>query len=30
MPKGGLACLKTEDRRTASIKFLISPKLLGF
>ena len=29
LPKGGLACLETEDRRTAALKFLVTPKLLG-
>jgi phosphohistidine phosphatase len=28
LPKGGLACLKTEDRRAAALKFFISPKIL--
>jgi len=27
--KGGLACLETEDRRGAALKFFITPKLLG-
>lgn len=29
LPKAGLACLATEDRRTATLKFLLTPKLLG-
>ena len=29
LPKGALACLETENRRTASLKFLVTPKLLG-
>ena len=29
LPKGALACLETEDRRTAALKFLVTPKLLG-
>lgn len=29
LPKGALACLETEDRDTASLKFYITPKLLG-
>ena len=29
MPKGGLACLETENRRTAALKFFITPKVLG-
>ena len=29
LPKGALACLETENRRTAALKFLITPKLLG-
>ena len=29
LPKGGLACLETENRRTASLKFLVTPKVLG-
>jgi len=29
LPKGGLACLETEDRRGAALKFLLTPKLLG-
>jgi phosphohistidine phosphatase len=29
LPKCGLACLETEDGRTAALKFLITPKLLG-
>jgi len=29
LPKGALACVETQDRRTASLKFLIAPKLLG-
>ena len=29
LPKGGIACLGTENRRSASLKFLITPKLLG-
>jgi phosphohistidine phosphatase len=29
MPKGGLICLETEDARSASLKFFITPKLLG-
>jgi len=29
MPKGGLACLETENRRAAALKFFITPKVLG-
>ena len=29
LPKGALACLETENRRTATLKFLVTPKLLG-
>ena len=29
LSKGGLACLETEDGRSAVLKFLITPKLLG-
>jgi len=29
MPKAGLACLETENRRTAALKFFITPKVLG-
>jgi phosphohistidine phosphatase len=29
LPKGGLACLETENRRTATLKFFVTPKLLG-
>ena len=29
LSKGGLACLATEDGRTAVLKFLVTPKLLG-
>ena len=29
LAKGALACLETEDRRTAALKFLVTPKLLG-
>jgi len=29
LPKGGLACVETEDGRSASLKFFITPKLLG-
>lgn len=29
LPKGGLACLETEDRRTACLKFFITPKAIG-
>ncbi len=29
LPKGGLACLDTEDQKTAVLKFLITPKALG-
>ncbi len=29
LPKGALACLETENRRTAALKFLVTPKLLG-
>jgi len=29
LPKAGLACLETEDRRRAALKFFITPKLLG-
>jgi phosphohistidine phosphatase len=28
MPKGGLACLKTEDRKGATLEFFVSPKVL--
>ena len=28
LPKGGLACLRTEDRRAGALKFFISPKVL--
>ena len=27
MPKGGLACLKTSDCKTASLEFFVSPKM---
>jgi len=29
LPKGGLACLETDDRREVTLKFFISPKVLG-
>lgn len=29
LPKGALACLDTEDRHTACLKFFVTPKLLG-
>ena len=29
LAKGALACMETEDRRSAALKFLITPKLLG-
>jgi len=29
LPKGALACLETENRRTAALKFLVTPRLLG-
>jgi phosphohistidine phosphatase len=29
MPKCGIACLETENRRTAALKFFITPKVLG-
>jgi len=29
LPKGALACLETENRRTAALKFLLTPKFLG-
>ncbi len=29
LPKGALACLESENRRTAALKFLVTPKLLG-
>ena len=29
LQKGALACLETENRRTAALKFLVTPKLLG-
>ena len=29
MPKGGLACIKTDDRRLGALKFFISPKILS-
>ena len=29
LPKGGLACLETENRRTATLKFFVTPKVLG-
>ena len=29
LSKGGLACLQTKDGRTATLKFLVTPKLLG-
>jgi phosphohistidine phosphatase len=29
MPKGGLACLETEDRLSAGLKFFITPKAIG-
>ncbi len=30
MPKGGLACLKTEAGKTAALEFFVSPKMLDF
>jgi len=29
LPKGGLACLETEDRHSAVLKFFVTPRLLG-
>ena len=29
LPKGGLACLETEDRRAAALKLFVTPRLLG-
>jgi phosphohistidine phosphatase len=29
LTKGAVACLETENRRTAALKFLVTPKLLG-
>ena len=29
LSKGALACVKTADRRTGSLKFLLTPKSLG-
>ena len=29
LPKGGLACVDTEDRRTGALKFFITPRALG-
>src|SRR5262245_31711970 len=29
LPKGGLACLETDNRRTGTLKFFVTPKLLG-
>ena len=29
LPKGGLACLETEDRREVILKFFITPRVLG-
>jgi phosphohistidine phosphatase len=29
LPKGALACLETDDCRVASLKFFVTPKLLG-
>jgi len=29
MPKAGLACLKTDNRTSAVLKFFVSPKVLG-
>lgn len=29
LPKGAVACVKTEDRRTGSLKFLLTPKSPG-
>jgi phosphohistidine phosphatase len=29
LPKGGLACLETKDGRSATLKFFVSPKVLG-
>jgi phosphohistidine phosphatase len=28
LPKAGLACLETEDRKSATLRFLVSPKVL--
>lgn len=28
LPKGGLACVETDDRRSGALKFFITPKLL--
>ncbi len=30
MPKGGLACLKTTDFKSASLEFFVSPKMLNY
>lgn len=29
LPKGGLACVKTEDGRSGELKFFVTPKVLG-
>jgi phosphohistidine phosphatase len=29
LPKGAVACLETENRRAAELKFLVTPKMLG-
>jgi phosphohistidine phosphatase len=29
LAKGAIACVETEDRRTAALKFLVTPRLLG-
>lgn len=29
MPKGAVICLETEDQRTGTLKFFVTPKLLG-
>jgi phosphohistidine phosphatase len=29
LPKGAVICLETEDQRTATLKFFVTPKLLG-
>lgn len=29
LPKGGLICLETDHRRTGTLKFFVTPKLLG-
>ena len=28
LPKGGLACVETEDRRTGRLRFLVTPRIL--